>query len=350
YNSNSKSRDALRFEAKETEKLILPDVYPLGSIDLERLRRIANAINEAGIGKSVSDIESFIFGPESTSKLPLTKKEQDWLVANPIIRVHNETSWPPFNFFEKGKPQGLSIDYMNLLAQKLNLQVEYITGPSWNEFMEMIRSHKLDVMLNIVKTEDRTKFILFTDPYIKNPNVIASKKDFSYETMEKLKGKTVALPQGFFYEEVLKKEYPDINLHLVEDVLSCLKAVIAGNADAMFGEAAVINHLIVSNLLTGLHISGEVILGNEDYENLRIGIRDDWPLLHTALQKAKNAVSQKELTELYSRWIISESISGKTVTDGSKLSVKMFTQIALIFIAVIIIVFFLFRFLSKKFA
>ncbi|MCK4640750.1 MAG: ABC transporter substrate-binding protein [Candidatus Marinimicrobia bacterium] len=64
YNTSNKSRDALRYEATETAKLILPEIYPLGSIAPERLRRIANAINEAGIGKSVSDIESFIFGLE----------------------------------------------------------------------------------------------------------------------------------------------------------------------------------------------------------------------------------------------------------------------------------------------
>jgi len=65
YNTSNKSREALRYEATETAKLILPERYPLGSIDPERVRRIANAIIEAGIGTSVTDIESFIFGLES---------------------------------------------------------------------------------------------------------------------------------------------------------------------------------------------------------------------------------------------------------------------------------------------
>lgn len=289
--------------------------------------------------------EEFI---SAQTMVELSPQEQEFLQSHPIIRVHNEEAWPPFNFFENGKPQGLSIDYMNLLAEKLGIEVEYITGPSWGQFMEMIRSHKLDVMLNIVKTEDREKFILFSEPYIKNPNVIASKTDAPYETMEELNGKIVALPKGFFYEEILKKEYPDIQLYLVEDVLACLTAVITGDADATFGEEAVINYLIFSNLLSAVRISGEVTLGSEDYQNLHIGVRDDWPLLHSSLQKAAETISSQELREIFSRWV---NVSQLGIEDykgsESKISFKLILQISLIFIAVIVFIFFLLRFLSK---
>jgi len=111
----------------------------------------------------------------------LTTVERTWLRSHPKIRVHNETNWPPFDFFEDGQPKGLSIDYMNLLAEKIGIQITYITSPSWSELLNMAKNKKLDVMLNIVKTEDRQKFLLFTQPYALNPNVIASTKENKYE-------------------------------------------------------------------------------------------------------------------------------------------------------------------------
>ena len=51
-------------------------------------------------------------------KIKLTPDEKAWIQSNPVIRVHNEKDWPPFNFFEDDKPRGFSIDYMNLLAGK----------------------------------------------------------------------------------------------------------------------------------------------------------------------------------------------------------------------------------------
>ena len=280
-------------------------------------------------------------------EVSLTPKELDWLRKNPEIRVSNEEAWPPFNFFKDGKPQGLSVEYMNLLAEKLSLKVTFISGLTWSELMDMMRSRKLDVMLNIVKTADRDKYILFTDPYITNPNVIVSKFENPYETLPELSGKVVALPKGFFYEEILKNEYPTIELHLVDDVLACLKAVITGEADATFGEEAVVNYLKLQNMLTGIHISGEVSLGDGDYQNLRLGVRDDWPLLHSALRKAEASVSSAEKNELFSKWIEVADAKHEYGLDRSEIPLKMIFQIGLIFITVIILLYFLLRFLSK---
>ena len=42
---------------------------------------------------------------------------------------------------------GFSIDYINPLAAKLGLQVEFISGHTWQQYLDMIRSHDLDVMM-----------------------------------------------------------------------------------------------------------------------------------------------------------------------------------------------------------
>ncbi|HHD80212.1 MAG TPA: transporter substrate-binding domain-containing protein, partial [Campylobacterales bacterium] len=95
----------------------------------------------------------------------LTNKEKDFLKKHPVITVHNELDYPPYNFNENGKPKGFSIDYLNLLAKKLGIQVKYISGYTWAEFMDMARNNKIDVMLNIMRTPEREKFLHFTQPY-----------------------------------------------------------------------------------------------------------------------------------------------------------------------------------------
>jgi PAS domain S-box-containing protein len=249
----------------------------------------------------------------SADVLKLNPKERNWLEDHPVIRVHNELDWPPFNYFEYGDPKGLSIDYMNLMAERLGITVEYVTGPNWNEFLGMIQLKKLDVMLNIVKTEDRQKYLLYSEPYIKNPNVIVSSKSTPHESIEDLFGKTVAFPKGFFHEEILTKSFPRIKRLPVMDTLASLKAVSFGNADAALGEEAVVRSLMAKNMLTGLHISGEVKLGNPDLDNLRIGIRNDWPLLHSAMMKAMASVSPQQMNELSQKWLAHSTAEAVTV-------------------------------------
>ena len=47
--------------------------------------------------------------------IAFTPEEKAWLADNPVIRVHNEKDWAPFNYFENNTPKGLSIDFMNLV-------------------------------------------------------------------------------------------------------------------------------------------------------------------------------------------------------------------------------------------
>jgi two-component system, sensor histidine kinase and response regulator len=252
------------------------------------------------------------------SSVKLSADEKAWIKSHPKIRVHNETDWPPFNYVENRMPRGLSVEYMNLLGQKTGIKIEYISGPSWNEFLLMIKKKELDVMLNIVKTEDRQQYILYTEPYIQNPNVIASRKDNKFESINELAGKKVAFPKGFFYEEVLTKHYPQIIRMPVAGTLESLKAVSFGKADAALGELAVLHHLMNTHLLTELTVSGEVELGNPDLVNLRIGVRKDWEVLQSIIIKAMKEVSYAEMNELRQKWLVDSNKIEKTVANLTK--------------------------------
>ncbi len=235
--------------------------------------------------------------------IDLSAAEKAWLNTAPPIRVHNETAWPPFNFFQDGAPRGYSIDYMNLLAEKTGLKIEYVTGPTWGDFLEMMKGGDLDVMLNIVKTPDRLKYLLYTRPYADNPNTILSRRDAPYATLEELFGKTISIPKGFFYEEILTRDYPRIKLHLVGDSLDSMKAVSFGRADAALGELAVFNHLMAAHFMTDLSISGEVKMGDPEYALLNIATRKDQPALHSILGKGMNAITREEVRNIQARWL-----------------------------------------------
>ncbi len=241
--------------------------------------------------------------PASAATLDLTAEERAWIAANPVIRVHNETDWPPFNFAVKGVPQGYSIDFMNLVAERTGLTVQYVTGPTWSQFLDMMKAGSLDVMLNIVRTPDRQQYLLYTPPIADNPNTILSRKGDAYASLADLAGKTVSVPKGFFYEEVLKREHPGIRLKLVENTLETMKAVSFGQADAAVGELAVFNHLMDEHLLSGLVMSGEVRMGDPELSLLNIATRKDLPVLASILSKAVVSVSAEERRDIRNRWL-----------------------------------------------
>ena len=172
---------------------------------------------------------SAAFSIANSQELELTDAEKAFVEDHPVIRVHNEIAWPPYNFNVNGQPTGFSIDYMNLVAKRAGLSVEYITGPSWDEFKVMIQSDELDVMLNTTESPERREIVNFTRPYAQiSAAIIVKDPDLRIRSIDDLRGLRVAATRGFSTEEYFAELYPDVELILEDNLLTpcmrCLKA------------------------------------------------------------------------------------------------------------------------------
>ncbi len=234
-----------------------------------------------------------------------TPQEQKYINSNPTIRVHNELTWSPFNFNENGEPKGLSIDFMNLIAKKVGLKIEYISGPSWSEFLTMMKDNRLDVMLNIVKNEEREKFLNFTKPYQFVPHCIVVRNDSNkkIEKFEDLLDKNIALEDGFYNHNYFTKHHPNTKLTLRKDTLGVLQAVSYGEADATIGILPIEAYIIRTNGLNNLKIIG--ISDNALFapKELRIATSIHNPILRDIIEKGLNSISENEKNEIVNRWV-----------------------------------------------
>lgn len=251
--------------------------------------------------------------------LALTPAEREFMAQHPVLRAHNEKNWAPYNFNRNGKPQGYVIDLLALLAAKLGVRVDYVSGPDWDGFQKMLRDGRLDLMPNMVQTEVRDGFALFTEPVIAQVPAIVSRVHAPVGSVAELRGRRVAVVRGFWHQEALTREVPDVRLVLVPDTLTALKAVAFGKADATLGLGPVLHTLMTENGLTNLAFSGEADLPGARSNHNRIGVRKDWPLLRSALDKALASLSLAELATLRQKWLVQlpASIAASTPSPRS---------------------------------
>jgi len=235
----------------------------------------------------------------------LTEQEVHWLQAHPAIRVSNEMDWPPYDFAKEGKPTGFSIDYLELIAQKLGVTFEYVNGYSWAELVAMIKRKELDVIHPLAVSDDRQKFMNFTDAYLQVSNVIVIKKTpgkNNITSIKDLSGKTLAIGEGYIFQAAITAEFPEITILPVINTLAGLKAVSFGEADAYIDTLGTVDYLIKEHFIPNLEIVSEFdhdILGFISYH---IATRKDWPILRDIIQKAINAITVEEKRTLIKKW------------------------------------------------
>ena len=326
YNSHS-SINALRYEAEQTRKLILADVIPLGSIDVKRLRRVADTYAELGLAKPLDDklLENFIF--DNPAPLMLTSAEQEWLKNHPVIRLGVDRDFAPYEWVdEQGNYTGLAAQYMHLLESKLGVHFDVTYDKPWHEIQAMAERGELDLLSCVNSTPIRDKFLNFTADYVSNPIVIVNANRNGYiGSLERLSGKTVAVERGYFTHEKLVDNYPKINLRVVDSTKEALNSVSTGQADAYVGDAAFADYAIKKANLLNLQFAGDT----PDSSAYRVGIIKAHPELFSIINKALKSIDPKQRAEIERQWM------GLQVETGIAVDTVAKTAMILAFIAIL---------------
>ena len=191
---------------------------------------------------------------------------------------------------------------MNLIADHIGLQIKYINGPSWNQFLDMMKTNELDVMLNIVKTEAREMFLNYTSPYsIVTPVIAVPLNSPDYYSLNDLNGKTLCIPKGSSSHEYLSTNYPKIILETLVDAQDCLNALSKGTVDVSLDGDVIINKLIADNNFTNIKIS-KIPVDPAMASILRLATSKSNTILRDILQKAVDSVPENKISHLKQKW------------------------------------------------
>ncbi|MDF2182384.1 transporter substrate-binding domain-containing protein [Neptuniibacter sp. CAU 1671] len=243
----------------------------------------------------------WIGGDRSFVETNLTPQEQAWLKAHPLIRLASDISWPPYESIDSnGNYQGIAADYISLLETRLGIQFEISPVKSWQTITEMVRNKELDLFPAAMKTPQRLTYAEFTRPYLYSPMVIVTRKDVGYiEDLSTLDDKPIAIEAGYASYDLLSQSGLNLNLKPYTDSLSAMLAVSSGKAFAYIGNIATLGQLMQQSGITNLKVSGQTPYQFE----LAMGVRKDWPMLTSILQKALDSITAEEKHAILKKWV-----------------------------------------------
>ena len=260
-------------------------------------------------GKELDDIEKTWIPPgeedlavKAVPDIRLTAAEQAWIAEHRNLRLGIDQTWPPFEFFdEKGVYRGMAADYINLLNERLGLSMNAVSGLTWAQVEASARDRALDVISCLTETPERGKSLQFTQPYLSFPMVVIMRADAPLLTdLADLRDKQVVVVEGYAIHQYLREQAPEIPVRTVKVPLDGLRTVSLGQADAYIDNLAVATHLIQSHHLTNLKVAAPATQWSDE---LRLGVRSDWPQLVTILNKGLASITAEEHAAIRRKWL-----------------------------------------------
>ncbi|MEJ2487238.1 MAG: transporter substrate-binding domain-containing protein [Anaerolineales bacterium] len=264
--------------------------------------------------------------------LVLTDQEKAWLNSHVEMRVGATQDWPPFDFVdEEGRHAGIASEYLKWLNKSLGVKLTPQMGLTWNQILEAGRHKNVEVITSIVRTPEREEFLRFTRPYLRAPLVIITRDNAPYvDSLDRLTGRKVALVKGYNTQKLIERDYPKINLLLVDAPEAALRAVANGLAEATVENVAVLTYL--SNTLD---IKNLKVAAPTPYTfDLSFGVRKDMPELAVILDKAIASIPEKDQAVFQERWV---NIRVKRQVDWSMVLLIVMTVVLVVAIILTVI-------------
>ena len=240
--------------------------------------------------------------------LELSPEERDWLSRHPVIPLAIDGRWPPIDFYDaQGDHSGVLADYLNYLQRRLGVRFEIQRYDSFRQALTAVQNGEAALLAPLVQTDSRRQSLWFSSPFFSANKVIVSHSDRrSFSSLEELAGYELALEKDFYLVDVIRQQYPNIQLRIYPTTDAALTALATAEADAYLGDEAVVRWLSSDLLLTELEISAVSAL---DAAQQRFAVHQDeeWRPLVGILSKALQAVPFSQQQRIRSRWLGGES-------------------------------------------
>lgn len=130
------------------------------------------------------------------------------------LKVATEGSMYPWTFTEDGEIAGYEADIMAEMEKRTGYTIE-LEAIDWSGIFGALDAGRADTIADIITiTDERKEKYVFTQPYVYNPMVLATKSDSDINSMEDIDGKTMVVEVGSSDEIVLEQVQKDFGVKI----------------------------------------------------------------------------------------------------------------------------------------
>ena len=184
------------------------------------LSKVNEALAELKADGTVEQITANYIGDDTKGTCPYVSPE-GISYDNGTLIVATNVAFPPYEYYENGKPVGIDMELIRAIADKLGMEIK-IEDIEFDSIINAVDSHKADIgIAGMTMTEERLKSINFSDSYVTTKQVIIVKDP-------KLASQGVGFIEDFKRNFLDDNRWTYLTRGLLNTVIIALCAVVAG--------------------------------------------------------------------------------------------------------------------------
>ncbi|MGH8380324.1 transporter substrate-binding domain-containing protein [Pseudomonas sp.] len=232
--------------------------------------------------------------------LPLTSEQQQWLGPARVLRVGiSFADYEPVDItIDHNRYQGISGDYLSLVAKRLGVKTQVLAFAKREEAIEALHNGTIDVLTSANGFERSVPGLVFSTDYIPDHSMVVVRGGAPTPSPS-LAGKKIVLLDGYADTAVMHRVYPDSQVLLAPTLSSALEALNQGEVDAFIGNEIIIRAFNALRPYLGLQVVGPSALPPIGFA---FAVRAEDQPLQALFNRALASLDDSVQREILGRW------------------------------------------------
>ncbi|HEY9700506.1 MAG TPA: basic amino acid ABC transporter substrate-binding protein [Trichocoleus sp.] len=198
---------------------------------------------------------------DSTNQALTTNSVSADSASSNVLKVTTAPNYPPFSYIAlDGSLQGFDISLINAVGEAANFLIQFKPVELFDDIIRGLYSREADAaIIAMTITPDRAKAVSFSRPYFKSGLVIAVKdSDTTITSPEALTNKQIGVETGTT-GATKARSIPRAIVVGYDSAPIAFQELIAGNVDAVIGDAAATQDAIKKGYVKGVKTVGGLL-------------------------------------------------------------------------------------------
>lgn len=171
----------------------------------------------------------------------------------------------------------------------------------WVNNLQKMQIRDIDMLSAVLYSEKRTRYMRYSSPYYEALDFFFIRDDLDVKTFSDLNGKRVAIAREFAHVELLKKHFPKIRIVTVNSFEDSIDAVLENRADILYDSYAALSYILKKKGISSIvPFKSTRQFGSNP---VHFATHKNQPILADIIERALNAVTYYERTQIFNRWI-----------------------------------------------
>ncbi len=244
-----------------------------------------------------------------------TDRESAYIRQLGTLKYDHRVNFPPISFLDQdGKPAGLITDYLQVVADRLGIEIEPVISASTNGAAAPLRDGRIDISPLMQRESVRAEEFTFTQPYVSIPYAVVVKKEAPLvRNLDDLQGPVGALKSSPIYRHIRARYGETLAVKAYHTVEAGLADVEDGVTQGFLENELFVDFHRRSMVSSDLKVAGTIPFSYTPAFSFRREHSELVPIFNKVLA----TISEREKKLIYSRWV---TFPAPTPTDWHKLA------------------------------